>query len=206
MKFHGHIDLQQNELQQPVLQLETNFPSTPVVGRLCFKERKVYICVEITGGIPVWVPLTGFTSAYIHDQTTAASVWEINHNLNTVSPLVQIYDENFNMLIPDRIQPTGNNSLEAAFTTAMTGRAVIMWGDANFYGGLLTPEPVAFSHLQETQSATWVVKHNLGYYPIVRVFLPTTNEEIQPADIIHNSIFQTTILFSTARTGRARFV
>ena len=70
---------------------------------------------------------------------------------------------------------------------------------------VLQPDQVTFTHTQTGSSTAWVVTHNLGYYPIVRVFLGT-NLEIQPQTIIHDSIFQTTITFSSAQVGTAKFV
>ena len=43
----------------------------------------------------------GFTTN--HTQLTASTTWSFNHNLNTRNPLVQVYDLNYNQLIPNEI-------------------------------------------------------------------------------------------------------
>jgi len=52
MDFYGEINLKQNAMQQMVVQTETNFPETPVVGRVVFKDAKLYMCVAINNLIP----------------------------------------------------------------------------------------------------------------------------------------------------------
>jgi hypothetical protein len=120
-------------MQKMSLQEETNFPAIPVVGRVIFKDKKVWICVEVVMGVPAWVPLTSANNTFIHDQASSSSSWTITHNLNTVSPLVQVYDDSGSMIIPGEVIPTSNNVITITFTTAITGRAVIMFGDINVY-------------------------------------------------------------------------
>jgi hypothetical protein len=81
MKYHGNVDLQQNYLKNAVIPLDTYFPVSPKVGQIVFKDRILYICVEITNGTPIWVPLTNEITAYTHIQSTSSAVWTINHPL-----------------------------------------------------------------------------------------------------------------------------
>lgn len=66
----------------------------------------------------------------------------------------------------------------------------------------------------EVQTGTeWVITHNLGYYPMIRVYSTTTDgndlwekrDELIPLQVIHNSIYQVTIVFSTPETGTVAF-
>lgn len=61
-------------------------------------------------------------------------------------------------------------------------------------------------HTQGAASATWVVTHNFGYYPIVRVFSDFGNglEEFIPEDIVHDSLNQVTITFIDPYDGEAK--
>ena len=133
MKSYGHLDLNNNQLQKMALQEEMLFPNPPVLGRIIFKDKRVWICAEIVADVPAWIPLTGLNTTKIHEQTTAASVWNITHNLNTTAPVVQIYDENGSMLIPNTVTPIGNNDVQVVFNNTMTGRAVVMFGDTSIY-------------------------------------------------------------------------
>lgn len=201
MDFYGDINLLDNEMQKMVMQTETTFPEVPTVGRIIFVNKRVYICVELISGLPTWVPLTNEINTYLHNQSTASATWSIAHNLKTATPLVQIYDSNQKMIIPDEVTIVDNNNVTVTLGTSDVGRAVIMFGDLS--GG--EKNTFSYTHTQTNTSATWVVTHNLGYYPVVRVFL-NTGEEIQPTSIVHDSLMQTTITFSSTRVGTARFV
>src|SRR5215216_4482455 len=103
MKFYGNANLQQNELQNAVLPLDTAFPTTPKVGQLAFVNSTVYICVSAANSLPVWVPMTREITAYTHNQGNASATWNISHNLNSTSVQVQVFDALGRMFIPDNI-------------------------------------------------------------------------------------------------------
>ncbi len=200
MKSFGHIDLNQNELQQAVLQVETNFPATPVVGRLVFKGGIVYICLDIEEGTPVWIPLTNEISSYSHVQSTSSDEWVINHNLLSTLPSVQVYDADNRIVFPDDIEIISNSQIKVTFGAAITGRATLLVGSDV---GVMHPA-VAFEYTQTSLSSTWVVRHYLGYYPATRVFVGNT--EIFPDTITHDDLFQTTLTFTSPVMGVARML
>ena len=204
MDFHGDINLNDNEMQKMVLEAETTFPASPTVGRVVFKGGVVYICAEF-GSILMWVPLTNKINTYIHDQTTSSTSWSIVHNLNTTNPLVQVYDDDMTLIIPENVEVTDNNTVTVTLGTASVGRGIVMYGTIDFSGGVIEPDAVAYLHTQSSGSSTWVVRHRLGYYPIVRTF-NDSGFEFLPENVVHDDIFQTTITFSSAQTGTARFV
>lgn len=199
MDFHGNINLLDNEMQQMVLQAELNFPEIPKVGRIVFKDKRVFICVELLSGVPAWVPLTNEIDSYVHVQPSTSATWTITHNLGTTTPLVQVFDAaTQKMVIPEDIEVIDNNTVSVTFGTVMSGRAIVMFGSIT--GS--EKQQFAYTHYQTNLSNTWVIPHNLGYYPIVRAFIG--NEEVQPLSVIHDSIFQTTITFSSVQVGVAK--
>lgn len=200
MKFFGHANLQQNELQQAVMPIETAFPVEPKVGRLAFVNSILYICVSIDQDLPVWVPLTRELTLYTHTQNEAAETWTINHGLNTSGVQVQVFDEAGRVMIPDEITITNSNSVLVEMNTAMAGRAVVLTGHQD---GAVKPT-YSFTYYQNPAAATWTVTHNLGYHPLVRVFVG--NSEVQPASIVHNSNNDMTITFSAPFAGVAKLV
>lgn len=200
MRSFGHINMQQNELQEVVFSVDTNFPSMPVPGRLVFKNSTLYICISITEGTPVWVPLTNEIASYEHIQSSSDLVWTINHNLGTALPSVQVYGPDQKVVYPDDIEIIDRDNVKVYFNRVTTGRAIVLTGGSE---GAKRPN-YAFEYTQTSPSAVWVIDHNLGYNPIVRVFIG--NEEVQPMSIIHNSLFQTTISFTSAKVGQARLV
>lgn len=201
MKSYGHVNMQQNYVQNMALELVSSFPTYPVVGQLLFKDKILYICAELTAGLPVWIPLTNEINTYIHAQGIPAATWTVNHNLNTTNPLVQIYEASSGaMIIPGNITPTSNNSLSIEFGVAVDGRAIIMIGNQE---GLSRPI-YSYTHYQNTSALTWVINHGLGYNPIIRVFVG--NEEVQPSSIVFTSPTVATITFIDPYAGVAQCI
>jgi len=200
MKFYGNANLQQNELQQAVIQIEEAFPANPKNGQLAFVNTILYICVSITNGLPIWVPLTKELTMYAHTQSTSSAFWTIAHGLNTTGIQVQIFDNQGHVLIPDDVTIVDANTVTVSLGTAIVGRATILTG---FNDGAIKPT-YAFTYYQNPAAASWVIQHNLGYHPIARVFIGQS--EVQPQSIVHDSNFQMTINFTQAYAGVAKLV
>lgn len=213
MKIYGDLDFQNvNEIQRAKMEVETSLISSPEVGRFAFVDSKVYMCIEAS--TPIWVPMTNVISSYVHTQDASAETWNVAHNLNTGTPIVMVYDEQPDYIIPADIEPVDNNNLTITFSSGngTAGKAIISTGgESNFFGvtstdsDLLAGDQQTYQHNQTSTSTSWVVQHGLGFYPAVSVFT-SSDVEILPSEVIHNSKFTTTINFSLTRTGRARFV
>jgi hypothetical protein len=200
MKFYGHANLQQNELQNAVLSTLTSFPANPGVGQIAFLNRTVYICVQNNPAPAIWVPLTREITAYTHTQTAPMQTWNITHGLNTTSVNIQVFDGGSAVIIPDAIETTGPNTASVTLSSAMAGRAVVVSGS---FDGNVKPT-YAYTHYQSSASSTWTILHSLGYFPIVRVFIG--NNEVQPEAVTHDSVNQVTITFTSPQVGYARLI
>lgn len=200
MRHYGNINLQQNELQNAVLPIDTYFPVNPKVGQLVFKDRVLYICVEIENELPIWTPLTNQLDTFIFTQTFPAPTWTISHGLNSGIVQVQVFGNDGRMVIPNEIIIVDKDTVTIDFGIDFSGRASVIAG--NLDGG--DRPSYGFEYDQTTPSASWVVNHGLGYYPVVRVFIG--NEEVQPSQVIHDSVNITRILFSTPYVGVAKFM
>lgn len=200
MKFYGEAHLQQNKLREAVVPLDTAFPAVPVVGQLVFKDRILYICVEITvDDMPVWVPMTKEITAYTHVQASDSDSWVINHNLNTASVIVTVYDGSGVQVYADvTINSPGQVTVD--FATPMQGKAVLVTGH---FDGQLKPT-YAYEHYQTTPSTTWTVPHGLGRYPMVRVFVG--NQEVQPESVTFTTVDAITIEFTTPQVGQVKLI
>jgi len=196
MKHYGDVSLQ--SATSLVMSSESVFPASPTAGRIVFVDKRVWICAEVGGTDPIWVPLTNQLDTYIGGYSSAS--WTVVHNLGTSTPLVQVYDGN-NTIIPSNIEIVDSNTLTVSFDgVSVTGRAVVMYG--NIVGS--TKPQYTYTHTQSDLSDTWVIAHGLGYSPIVRVFI--ADEEIQPQSIIHTNSDQTIVTFSSTRVGIARLI
>lgn len=200
MKFYGHANLQQNELQNAVLSTLTEFPEDPKVGQIAFVNKIVYICVKTLPLPAIWVPLTQEITAYTFTQPTPSYTWNINHGLNTTDINVQVYNMSNSYVIPNEITIVDNNNVTITFAGSQDGKAVVLSGH---FTGVVKPA-FAYTHYQNSPSNIWVINHNLGYMPIVRVFVGV--DEIQPASITHPNLNQTNITFSTNVAGYARLI
>lgn len=200
MKTYGNIDFQQNLAQQLAFEVESGFPSTPVVGRMLFTNQRLYVCIDIGSGFPVWIPLTNEVNTYSYQQSSASASWSIAHNLATTNPLVQIYDNTQTMIIPNSVDIVDANNLTVTFGSAVAGMAVIMYGDIDG----APKSQYAYTYYQTSADTTWTIVHNLGYNPIVRVFIGT--EEVQPATVSFPDTNTVIITFNTAQMGVARLI
>lgn len=65
---------------------------------------------------------------------------------------------------------------------------------------------VGFSYSNtEDPKDTWLVNHNMGYNPIVRVY-DENNSPIEPLEVIHNSDMTLTVIFSSPTLGYLRLL
>lgn len=200
MKFYGNANLQQNELQNAVLPIETAFPAQPKVGQVAFVNSIVYICVSLSNNLPVWVPMTREITAFSHNQSVASDTWNISHGLNTTSVQVQVFDDANRVVIPDEIEVLTPDLVQVKMSSPYIGRAVVVTGH---FDGNVKPT-YSYTHYQSASNDTWVITHGLGYNPIVRVFVG--NQEVQPQTITHDSVNQTTITFSSGQVGYAKLI
>lgn len=199
MELHGNLNLLENDLIGAVFAIETNFPANPRPGRFCFKDKVFYLCTEIAGGLPVWVPITQQLTMVKYVQSQAALEWTINHNLNSSDVLVQVYDSEGKWIVPDTINASIFNQVTISFSMPTTGVVIIQRGVQDGSA----PPLIAFEE-DFTNQTVWVVQHNLGYNPITRVIV--NGQEVQPLSIVHDSTMQTTITFSSPETGSVRCI
>lgn len=66
----------------------------------------------------------------------------------------------------------------------------------------------SYTHTQDTPSASWVIVHNLGVYPIVDAWTMHDGDlqKIIPAEVTHTDNNTVTLTFSVARSGFATVV
>jgi len=129
MDFYGNINLKDNEMQKLVFEQETSFPVDAVVGSIVFKDNTLYMCVALNVADPIWIPLTSSIDTYVHEQNAASTTWTITHSLGEENIVLQVYNDSNDMIIPDTVTPTDTNEIVMTFGTAITGRAILMFGD-----------------------------------------------------------------------------
>lgn len=198
MNLNGNLDLLGGFIKNFALEPVSSWPLTPKVGTFIFKDNRVYICLSV-GDVPTWLPVSGHLNTYVHTQSVANNVWVIEHELNATECIVQILDGSNQAITPDGIEYEFNKCT-VRFSTLQAGKAVVVTGSRE---GLARPL-VAYEQTFENQQI-WVVNHNLGYAPIIRAFVGTS--EVSPDSITHSADnLTTTLTFGQAISGRVRCI
>jgi len=137
----------------------------------------------------------GFTTN--HTQLTASTTWSFNHNLNTRNPLVQVYNTNYEQIVPNEIVGIDAFTIEIRFDYTQAGYAVASNGGGLYVTG-------STSRLVQTVAATtWSFAHNLGTkYPGFEVF-NSNDDVIIPAGIRAINTNNAEIYFALPSTGVA---
>ena len=73
---------------------------------------------------------TGQADRFLYTQATEESTWTINHGLNYKYVNVNVYDDNDEMLLPQTITATNENTITLVFATPTAGNAIISKGGA----------------------------------------------------------------------------
>jgi hypothetical protein len=139
----------------------------------------------------------GGGSTVTHTQLTASTTWSFTHNLNTQTPLLQVYNLGYEQIIPNEIVSINAFTSEIRFDYSQSGYAVASTG-----GGLTitgsTPRLV-----QTVAATTWSFAHNLGTkYPGFEVF-DQNDYVVIPAGIYAIDENNAEIYFATPSTGVA---
>ena len=132
-----------------------------------------------------------------HTQLTASTTWSFGHNLNTLTPLLQVYDLNYEQIIPNEIVSINAFASEIRFDYTQAGYAVASTG-----GGLTVTGSTP--RLTQTVAATtWSFAHNLGtQFPGFEVF-DQNDYVVIPAGIYAIDENNAEIYFATPSTGVA---
>lgn len=68
----------------------------------------------------------GSARGYEHIQSSAGLLWTVQHNLISMRCQVTVYDDSFEQIIPERVQLIDANTLIVSFTSAISGRAMVL--------------------------------------------------------------------------------
>ena len=137
----------------------------------------------------------GFTTNM--SQSVAATTWSFTHNLNTINPIVQVYDLTNSQIIPNQIVGMNNSTAEIRFDYAQAGYAVASNG-----GGLYVTGSTS-TLVQTSANVTWSFTHNLNNkYNTYEVY-DSNDTVIIPSGIKAVDNNSAEIYFAGPQTGRA---
>jgi hypothetical protein len=137
----------------------------------------------------------GFTTNM--SQSVAATTWSFTHNLNTINPIVQVYDLTNSQIIPNQIVGMDNSTAEIRFDYAQAGYAVASNG-----GGLYVTGSTS-TLVQTAANVTWSFTHNLNNkYNTYEVY-DDSDLVIIPSGIKALTNNTAELYFAGPQTGRA---
>jgi hypothetical protein len=137
----------------------------------------------------------GFTTNM--SQSVAATTWSFTHNLNTINPIVQVYDLTNSQIIPNQIVGMNNSTAEIRFDYAQAGYAVASNG-----GGLYVTGSTS-TLVQTSANVTWSFTHNLNNkYNTYEVY-DDSDLVIIPSGIKAIDTNSAELYFAGPQTGRA---
>ena len=99
-----------------------------VIDSASFAYTASYVASVATSSYSSYAVTSSYatTVGYNHTQAIADTTWTITHNLNNQHPLVQTYDSNHLMLIPQSISGSDANTVIITFSTSTVGYARIV--------------------------------------------------------------------------------
>tara|TARA_R110001606_G_scaffold107430_1_gene232133 strand:+ start:1215 stop:4283 length:3069 start_codon:yes stop_codon:yes gene_type:complete len=99
--------------------------------------------------------------AYTHTQTTSAITWTINHNLSSSLLNSTVTDANKNVIIPNQIDLSDDNTAVVTFLQNQAGFAIFssLTGNPSGTSGI---SGLAYTHTQVSSATTWTINHNLS--------------------------------------------
>jgi hypothetical protein len=141
--------------------------------------------------------ITGLTAGgKIHTQSTAASTWTFTHNLGVQYPNVTVYNASNEIILPQTITATDNNTLTLTFGASVAGYAVAGIGGIINVQGRTTQQYF-------TAATTWSFAHNLGdKYVSIQAF-DDAFEMMIPSTIRLVDYTSSVLLFESASSGYA---
>lgn len=150
-------------------------------------------------------------------QSTPSTTWNILHNLNTLTPLVDVYDSIYHQLIPAEIISVDLNNIQIVFSSAQTGYVIVSKGSgvsqvsvsASYASYAVTASyatTVGFNFEQISPASTWTINHNLNNrHPLVQIY-DSSHLTFIPQSISGSSANTVIVTFSSAISGYARVV
>lgn len=131
--------------------------------------------------------------------------WTIEHNLSSANIFVQVYDDKGDYVIPNTVRIIDANTIEIQFTAPIAGTAQLIVMQDPIIINIPDLNVPTFEADFAVLSDTWVIEHDIGHLPIVRVY-GVDGFQIIPYSIEHPTVNKTIITFARPRAGIVRLL
>src|SRR6056300_446961 len=148
--------------------------------------------------------LTGITSsitevATVTDTYSNTTTKSVAHNFGTRNVVVQVYDQDFNVVIPQGISLPDTNTATVTFSTLATGTVVVVKGGHVVQG---TASSGNTYKAAISGSSAYTITHGLSEeFPLVQFYDNVTKQQVLPQTITSVDANQVSITFSTTFAG-----
>jgi hypothetical protein len=195
-----------------VLSLVSTFTSSMTTGGLGPASTAIY---ATTAGTSSW-SINSLTASYFagnlptgstykwYQTQSAAMIWSFTHSLSEKYPVVTVYNELDEVIIPTKIVASSPDTMDIYFNMPVSGVAALNTGlgFGTYVGGQL---PASTYKYYQTESAyVWRVTHSISEsYPVVTVYDDTdgTSDVIIPTRINITSPDTLDVYFDQPVTG-----
>ena len=143
------------------------------------------------------ITIIGATGTSALTQSVAAPTWSFTHNLNTYTPLIQVYDASYSQLIPNAIAGITPNVAEIRFDYSQSGYAIAS------NGGTLTVSGSTAQLNQSVAATTWSFAHNLNSKYVNFEVYDSNDFVVIPANIQVVDTNNANLYFAIPTTGTA---
>lgn len=92
----------------------------------------------------------------------------------------------------------GSSGAQGISGSGVTSTDDVPEGVENLY---YTPQRVSFAHTQDVSNSSWVITHNLGFYP--NIVVQDSAGSVVEGEIVYDSANQVTLNFQAAFSGMA---
>jgi len=140
---------------------------------------------------------------YIHTQSTPASTWNVEHNLDEQFVNVEVVGTDNKSVVPSEINFTDSTSLQIEFSYNVAGYASIVIGGAAGTSGTSGTSGGGYVYTQSVDSTSWVIVHNLGQQYVNVETIDSNDISIDPEEIIFTDSTSLIINFATSESGHA---
>jgi len=194
MRHLGINNFSQLPMKNTTMETLGEYPLKPNVGRFALIARCVQVCIELEDKTPFWVPLTGELALHEHQQAIASTEWLVVHGMNTMTPIIQCYDDSGAVVIPSSIQSVDADTIKITWYIAKSGRAIAMTG------ATVGAPRVDIGYQEDfTEMLDQEFTHNLGYYPTVQII--SEGKLVQPKSVEHPTVNKTRIVLHNTLSG-----
>lgn len=147
--------------------------------------------------------ITGITvdqSVTVVDTFSEVDTYTVNHGFDTQNLIINVFDENNDLFLPERVRLTDNNNINITFATASSGKVVVAKGGHIVSGSQEVSEIATLS--ADFSGVTFVsASHNFNTRNVIVQVYDENNYQIIPNSVELPDLDTAVIRFTTEKSG-----